>query len=92
MAEPTETSPSTRGCCDWPKGLDDLRACTEKIVHDDPSKAIGLAMLGGVLLTILPVGRLISALVRLTFALARPLLLVLGVVKLYDECQRSRKQ
>ena len=90
MAEFTET-PRSAGCCDWKKTVEDLGSSTEKFVHEDPAKAIGLAMLGGVLLTVLPVGRLISALVRLAFALARPLLLVLGAVKLYEEFQKNQK-
>jgi Na+(H+)/acetate symporter ActP len=90
MAEFTDTPRST-GCCDWKKTVDDLSSSTEKFVREDPAKAIGLAMLGGVLLTVLPVGRLISALVRLAFALARPLFLVLGAVKLYEEFQKNQK-
>jgi len=92
MAEFTENPQSSSGCCDWRKGVENLTQSTEKLVRDDPAKAIGLAIFGGVLLTILPVGRLISALVRLVFALARPLLLVLGAVKLYEEFQKSQKQ
>ena len=90
MDEPNETPPSA-GCCDWRKTVDDLAACTEKFVRHDPAKAMGLALFGGVLLTVLPVGRLISALVRVAFALARPLLLVLGAVKLYEEYQKKQK-
>jgi len=90
MAEFTET-PRSAGCCDWKKTVEDLSSSTEKFVREDPAKAIGLAMFGGVLLTVLPVGRLISALVRLAFALARPLLLVLGAVKLYEEIQKNQK-
>ena len=90
MDEPNET-PRATDCCDWRKSLTDLSACTEKFVREDPAKALGLALFGGVLLTVLPVGRLISALVRLTFALARPLLLVLGAVKLYEEYQKKQK-
>ena len=90
MAEFTEASRSA-GCCDWKKTVGDLSSCTEKFVREDPAKAIGLAMFGGVLFTVLPVGRVISALVRLAFALARPLLLVLGAVKLYEEFQKNQK-
>ena len=60
-------------------------------MREDPARAVGLAVFGGVLLTVLPVGRLISALVRLAFALARPLLLVLGAVKLYEEYQKKQR-
>lgn len=90
MDESNET-PRSAGCCDWRKTVDDLSSCTEKFVREDPAKAVGLALFTGVLLTVLPVGRLISALVRLAFALARPLLLVLGAVKLYEEYQKNQK-
>jgi hypothetical protein len=91
MDESTET-PHSAGCCDWKKTVEDFSACTEKFVREDPAKAIGLALFGGILLTILPVGRILGGLVRLALALARPLLLVLGAVKLYEEYQKSQKR
>jgi hypothetical protein len=87
MDESNET-PRSAACCDWRKTVDELSSCTEKFVREDPAKAVGLALFAGVLLTILPVGRVVSAMVRLAFALARPLLLVLGVVKIYEEFQK----
>lgn len=90
MDESNET-PRSAGCCDWRKTVDDLSSRTEKLVREDPAKAVGIALFTGVLLTVLPVGRLLSALVRLSFALARPLLLVLGAVKLYEEYQKKQK-
>lgn len=90
MEETNETT-QTAGCCgDWRKTVEDLSSCTEKLVREDPAKAVGMALFAGVILTILPVGRLISALVRLVFALARPLLLVLGAVKVYEEFQKKK--
>jgi len=90
MDQSNET-PGSVGCCDWRKTVGDLSSNTEKFVREDPAKALGIALFGGVLLTVLPVGRLLGALVRLVLALARPLLLVLGAVKLYEEYQKSRK-
>jgi hypothetical protein len=87
----TNESAQSAGCCDWRKSFEDLSANTEKFVRQDPAKAVGLALFGGVLLTVLPVGRLLGALVRLVLALARPLLLVLGAVKLYEEFQKTKK-
>jgi hypothetical protein len=91
MDETTET-PHVGDCCDWRKNVEDFSACTEKFVREDPAKAIGIALFGGVLLTILPVGRILGGLVRLALALARPLLLVLGAVKLYEEYQKSQRR
>lgn len=88
----TNETPRSGDCCgDWRKCVDDLTNQTEKFVREDPTKAVGLALFAGVLLTILPVGRLIGALVRLAFALTRPLLLVLGAVKVYEEFQKKQK-
>ena len=50
-----------------------------------------IALLGGALLTVFPVGRVLGALVRLVFALARPFLFVLGAVKVYEEFQKKPK-
>ena len=83
--------PRSEDCCDWRKTCDDLSARTADFVREDPAKAVGLALLGGVLLTVLPIGRVVAALVRVAFALARPLLLVLGAVKLYEEFDRKKK-
>jgi hypothetical protein len=91
MEEPNDT-PRSAGCCDWRKTVDDLSDRTQKFVREDPAKAVSLALLGGVLLTIFPVGRVLGALVRLAVALARPLLLVLGAVKLYEEFEKKQKR
>jgi hypothetical protein len=87
--EKSHESPRSAACCDWRQTIEDLNASTQKFVREDPAKAVGIALLGGVLLTILPVGRVLGALVRLAFALARPLILVLGAVKLYEEFQKK---
>lgn len=90
MEEPNN-SPRSTDCCDWRTTVDDLSDRTQKFVREDPTKAVGFALLGGVLLTIFPLGRVLGALVRLAVALARPLLLVLGVVKLYEEFEKKQK-
>ncbi len=90
MDEPNDP-PRSAGCCDWQHTVEDWNQCAQKLIREDPAKAVGFALLGGVLLTIFPVGRVVSALVRLTFALARPLLLVLGAIKLYEEFEKKQK-
>ncbi len=90
MEEPNE-SPRFTGCCDWQKTVEDLNDRTQQFIREDPAKAVGFALLAGVLLTVFPVGRVLGALVRLALALARPLLLVLGVVKLYEEFEKKQK-
>jgi hypothetical protein len=90
--EELNESPRSAGCCDWSKTVEDLGVRTQKFVRDDPTKAVGLALFGGVVLTVLPIGRIVAALVRLAFALLRPVLLVLGVVKLYQEYDKQQKR
>lgn len=54
-------------------------------------QALGVAFLAGLLLTLLPVGSLIALILRLTLNLVRPVLVVLGAVKLYEEISRRQK-
>ena len=86
MEESHETS-RPAGCCDWR----DINDRTQQFIRDEPAKAVGVALLAGVLLTVFPVGRVIGALVRLLFALARPLLLALGALKIYEEFEKKQK-
>ena len=92
MDETNEPSRSTDCCGDWRKSVEDFSDCTQKFIREDPAKAVGVALLAGVLLTIFPVGRVLGALVRLVFALARPFLLVLGALKVYEECCQKKQK
>jgi hypothetical protein len=89
--EESNESPRSAGCCDWQQTVEDLSDRTQQFVREEPAKAVSFALLAGVLLTVFPVGRVVGALVRLAFALARPLLLLLGVVKLYQEFEKKQK-
>jgi hypothetical protein len=91
MDETNEPRRSTECCGDWRKSVEDISDCTQKMIREEPAKAIGIALLAGVLLTIFPVGRVLGALVRLIFALARPFLLVLGALKVYEEFEKKQK-
>jgi len=64
----------------------------EQYAREEPWQALGIAFLAGLALTVFPVGKITGTLVRLTFALIRPLLLILGVVKLYEEIDRSQQR
>lgn len=63
----------------------------EKYAREDPWRALGVAFFAGLVLTLFPVGRIISTSVRLALALLRPLLLLLGAVKLYEEFDRRQR-
>ena len=56
----------------------------EELVRREPKQAVALAFVGGFFLCLLPLGRLLSILVRVLFLLLKPALLILGVVKLIE--------
>jgi hypothetical protein len=88
----SRTSPETEtaaGCCgDWKKNIEDLGARAQDFARKEPARAVGVAFLAGLMLTVLPVGRLVAVLVRLAFTLIRPVLLILGAVKLCEEIEK----
>ena len=53
-------------------------------IRSEPVKAIILAFGAGLLLCFLPVGKLLDFLIKMTFILSKPVLLILGVVKLLE--------
>ena len=88
----TPETESKAGCCgDWRTTAEDLGARAQDFARKEPAQAVGLAFLAGLVLTVLPVGRLVAVLVRLTLALIRPLLLILGAVKLCEEFEKRKK-
>lgn len=57
----------------------------------NPAQSVVSAFFVGLLLTILPVRRIIGGLTGLVLTLLRPVLLILGAVKLYEEIEERRK-
>jgi hypothetical protein len=53
-------------------------------IRSEPTKAIILAFGAGLLLRFLPVGKLLGFLVKMTFVLSKPVLLILGIIKLLE--------
>jgi hypothetical protein len=68
--------------------IDEIRLRTEEYVREEPVKSVGIALVAGIFLTILPVFSIVLGLLRLGTALLRPALLVLGGLKLYEELQK----
>ena len=60
-------------------------------VQREPGKSIASAFVVGFLLSVFPVGRIISIFVGLGLTLLRPFLLVLGGMKLWEGLERRRK-
>lgn len=59
----------------------------DQYITEQPTKAVAAAAGTGFLLTFLPVGKIVGMLIDLAFTLVRPLLLGLGLVKLFDSCR-----
>ena len=88
----TPETEATAGCCgDWKKTAEDLGARAQEFARKEPAQAVGVAFLAGLVLTVLPVGRLLAVLVRLAFTLIRPVLLILGAVKLCEEFEKRNQ-
>lgn len=81
----------TECCSDLKAKFDDWKACAERSVREEPLKTAGLAFVAGIFLRVLPVGRILSGLVQVAFALVRPALLILGVVKVVEEIDKRNK-
>ena len=80
--EPNSVPPASNA------SLDPLIASVENYTRTEPTKAVSAAFGAGLILTLLPVG----GIVRLLFIALRPLLLVLGFIKLYEEIESRRRQ
>ncbi len=87
---PDPESPSE--CCSGIKHrLASWTVCAEKAAREEPVKTAAYTFVAGLILAVFPIGRLAGALVRLFLALVRPALLVLGLVKIFDELERRRR-
>jgi len=64
---------------------------TADFARQDPMRAIGIAFVGGLILTLLPIGGMVAGLIRLALSLVRPALMILGATKLYDEVQKRQQ-
>lgn len=61
----------------------------EEYVRENPARAIGYALLAGVILNRLPIGRILGGLVRLLMLAFKPAILVYGATKLYQAAQND---
>jgi hypothetical protein len=64
--------------------LEPLREKTETFARQNPTQALSAAFGIGLVLALLPLGTMLSSLGRLALLLLRPILIVLGLVKLYE--------
>lgn len=87
MSEPAEptTPPETKS------PVDALVEKTAGEVRKQPVKSVVWAFFIGVILAAFPLGRVVGGLTNLGFTLLRPVLLLLGVVKICEEIEERRK-
>lgn len=60
---------------------------TGDYVRQNPTQAVGFALLAGFILNRLPLGRILGGLVRLIFVAAKPAIIAYGATKLYQAAQ-----
>ena len=87
MPEPIEPAPQPEA----KKPVNDFVQKTAEEVRRQPVKSLVWAFFVGIFLTIFPIGRILSLVTSLVFGLLRPVLLLLGVVKISEVINERRK-
>jgi hypothetical protein len=67
--------------------LEQLLEQTEEYVRENPTRSVAYALVAGFILNRLPIGRILSGLVRLVFIAFKPAILAYGATKLYQAAQ-----
>ena len=62
---------------------------TESYVRENPTRAVAYAVVAGLVLDRLPVGRILGGLTRLTLMAVKPAILIYGATKLYQVAQQD---
>ena len=62
---------------------------TESYVRGNPTRAVAYAVVAGLVLDRLPVGRILGGLTRLTLMAIKPAILIYGATKLYQVAQQD---
>ena len=60
---------------------------TEEYVRENPGRSIAYALAAGFILKRLPIGRIVSGMMRLAFIAFKPAILAYGATKLYQAAQ-----
>ena len=73
-----------------PRAARNMLADTKTLIRKNPARALAIAAGAGFVLQSAPVGRLVGGLLRVSFALLQPTLMVAGGVKLWEVLQRRQ--
>jgi RsiW-degrading membrane proteinase PrsW (M82 family) len=87
MSEPNETASQPEAL----KPVSDFVHKAAEEVRKQPVKSLVWAFFVGIFLTIFPVGRILSLITGIVFGLLRPVLLLLGLVKISEVISEKRK-
>lgn len=60
---------------------------TEDYVRENPTRAVAYAVVAGLVLDRLPIGRILGGVARLTLFALKPAILIYGATKLYQAAQ-----
>jgi len=63
---------------------------TEEYVRENPVQSLGYALVAGFILNRLPIGRILSGVVRLLLIAFKPAILIYGATKLYRAAQNEK--
>jgi hypothetical protein len=67
--------------------FEQLLGQTEEYVRENPTRSVAYALIAGFILNRLPIGRILSGIVRLVFIAFKPAILAYGATKLYQAAQ-----
>ncbi len=68
---------------------DQIMEQTEVYVRENPTRAVAYAVVAGLVLDRLPVGRILGGLARLSLIAIKPAILIYGATKLYQAAQQD---
>jgi len=69
--------------------IDQLMEQTEDYVRENPMRAVGYAVVAGLVLDRLPVCRILSGVARLSLMAMKPAILIYGATKIYQATQNE---
>ena len=87
MSEPIEPEPQPKA----KMPVTDFVQKTAEEVRRQPVKSLVWAFFVGIFLTIFPVGKILGIITSIVFSLLRPVLLLLGLVKISEVISEKRK-
>jgi hypothetical protein len=67
--------------------FEQLLGQTEEYVRENPTRSVAYALIAGFILNRLPLGRILSGIMRLAFIAFKPAILAYGATKLYQAAQ-----